>query len=158
MRKSKRGRKPQIVKTDKYIDEYIAKNKSKLNKLGISDKRLKALAKNELNVQYNGRTKANKAINELIKTYDMDKETFELYSARQKAEFAGDKRLFNRKKFSDRTYIDKDLGYDEYGDKAVLNSYYEIVNSSYILGELTVQSDSGSPYQVWRYLDASVLE
>ena len=158
MRKSKRGRKPQIVKTDKYIDEYIAKNKSKLNKLGISDKRLKALAKNELNVQYNGRTKANKAINELIKTYDMDKDTFELYSARQKAEFAGDKRLFNRKKFSDRTYIDKDLGYDEYGDKAVLNSYYEIVNSPYILGELTVQSDAGSPYQVWRYLDASVLE
>lgn len=158
MSKSKRGRKPQIVKTDKYIDEYIAKNKLKLDKLGISDKRLKALAKNELNVQYNGRTKANKAINELIKTYDMDKDTFELYSARQKAEFAGDKRLFNRKKFSDRTYIDKDLGYDEYGDKAVLNSYYEIVNSPYILGELTVQSDSGSPYQVWRYLDASVLE
>lgn len=158
MSKSKRGRKPQIVKTDKYIDEYIAKNKSKLNKLGISDKRLKALAKNELNVQYNGRTKANRAITELIKTYDMDKETFELYSARQKAEFAGDKRLFNRKKFENRVYLDKDLGYDQYGDKAVLNSYYEIVNSPYILGELTVQSDSGSPYQVWRYLDASVLE
>lgn len=158
MSKSRRGRKPQIVKTDKYIDEYIAKNKSKLDKLGISDKRLKALAKNELNVQYNGRTKANKAITELIKTYDMDKNTFELYSARQKAKFTGDKRLFNRKKFSDRTYLDKNLGYDEYGDKAVLNSYYEIANSPYILGELTVQSDSGSPYQVWRYLDASVLE
>lgn len=158
MSKSKRGRKPQIVKTDKYIDEYIAKNKSKLNKLGISDKRLKALAKNELNVQYNGRTKANRAITELIKTYDMDKDTFELYSARQKAEFTGDKRLFNRKKFENRVYLDKDLGYDEYGDKAVLNSYYEIVNSPYILGELTVQSDSGSPYQVWRYLDASILE
>ena len=158
MSKSKRGRKPQIVKTEKYIDDYIAKNKSKLNKLGISDKRLKALAKNELNVQYNGRTKANKAINELIKTYDMDKDEFELYSARQKAEFTGDKRLFNRKKFENRVYLDKDLGYDEHGDKAVLNSYYEIVNSPYILGELTVQSDSGSPYQVWRYLDASVLE
>ena len=158
MSKSRRGRKPQIVKTDKYIDEYIAKNKQKLDKLGISDRRLKALAKNELNVQYNGRTKANKAITELIKTYDMDKDTFELYSARQKAEFTGDKRLFNRKKFENRVYLDKDLGYDEYGDKAVLNSYYEIVNSPYILGELTVQSDSGSPYQVWRYLDASVLE
>ena len=158
MSKSKRGRKPQIVKTEKYLDEYFKKNKSKLDKLGISDKRLKALAKNELNVQYNGRTKANKAINELIKTYDMDKETFELYSARKKAEFTGDKRLFNNKKFENRTYLEKDLGYDEYGDKAVLNSYYEIANSPYILGELTVQSDAGSPYQVWRYLDASVLE
>lgn len=158
MSKTKRGRKPQIVKTDKYIDEYIAKNQAKLDKLGISDKRLKALAKNELNVQYNGRTKANKAINELIKTYDMDKDDFELYSARKKAEFTGDKRLFNRKKFGDRTYIDRDLGYDENGDKATLNSYYEITNSPYILAELTVESDSGSPYQVWRYLDASVLE
>lgn len=158
MSKSKRGRRPQIVKTEKYIDEYIAKNKAKLDKLGISDKRLKALAKNELNVQYNGRTKANKASNELIKTYDMSKEDYELYLARKKADFTGDKRLFNKKKFGDRTYIDKDLGYDEYGDKAMLNSYYEIANSPYILGELTVQSDEGSPYQVWRYLDASVLE
>lgn len=154
---SKRGRKAKAVNMDTYIGEYYKKHRAELKRQGINKAKLEVMADNYLNKRYMGKTRANKAISDMIRKENMTNAEALLYDAKQEAKqnFNGDLRQFNNKKYGSKMYDNTYLGTDGQYD-ITLTGHYDISNSNMILAELEYSNNGSSPFVVWQYIDRTL--